>query len=582
MTRYERIKREVEEEEEFDVSEIDAARSSLLAYCCAQYEPFAFPDHILLIIDHLERVERGEIKRLMIFAPPRHGKSETVSKLFPAWYLGRNPTKEVAIATYGQDLSNEIGTSLHNRVNSPVYREIFPSAVPSTTTNSIRKMRNIKGGGYFVVGVGGSLTGRGADLRILDDPIKGRQEADSDTSQKYVWDWWTSVFTTRGEQAINEEGSSTDTDDSPIVIILTRWSEKDIVQKLIDKENEEGDLGDQWTILNLPAICESEDDPLGRTVATDPLDPSTWTDEMALWPGKYNAKKLARLMMAVGPRDWNSLYQQHPSSAEGNLFKRASWIFYGDKIPSDCNLPVQSWDMSYKKKTDSDFVVGLIGSRKGSRIYLQDMIRRRMNYPETERTVIRVSCVDWPRTTAKYIEEKANGQPIIDSLSSVIAGIIPVKPEVLGSKDARHEAAARYQQAGCIAVPGTDEKHCPQWVKVLIEECASIGGSPKHDDIADSLAQMVLMELGKPDLDGLLKYMEEQLKSEGLEGLIDKPHPADMYAEIEKTGELPSDDDPRFFADMFDDELFDAQDRFAITDFDNSPMAKRLRKNMGE
>lgn len=491
---------------EQELTEAEICRSDLIAYCIAQYPKFVYPRHIKLIAEHLERVERGEIVRLMIFAPPRHGKSELVSKLFPCWYMGRNPDKTVAVATYGQTLSNKIGLSLNQRMNSEVFQEIFPDCRPINESNSITNTVTTKGGGFMATSVGGGLTGTGGHLRILDDPNKNRQDANSETIQETQWDWWTSVFATRGEQDIKGDDEETAQEDkSPIVVILTRWSDKDIAKRLLDQQEANGGKGAQWVVLNLEAICESEDDPLGRPVVPDPTNSDTWEDKHALWPQKYSARILASICLEQGWADWNALFQQRPSSASGDLFLREGWKRYKE-LPDGCERPVMSWDMSYKDKKKSDFVVGLVAVKHGANVYIIDRIKGRMNYPATEKKFIE-ACLKYPKATAKWVELKANGQPIVDSLSSVISGIIGVDPESLGSKDTRWQAAARYQQAGNIFLPEGET-----WVDNFIEECAAVPNG-RYDDDADAFAMLMLMLLGQPSNDALLKLYEREVKA---------------------------------------------------------------------
>lgn len=521
-----------------EISEIELCRQDLIQYCIAQYPSFVFPQHILIIAEHLEKVARGEINRLMIFAPPRHGKSELVSKLFPAWYIGFHKGKNtVAVTTYGQDLSNEIGRALQARMNSETYAEIFPESVPSDNANAITRLVTVNGGGFLTVGIGGALTGKGAHLRICDDPNKNREEADSDTEQEKQWSWWTSVFMTRGEpNQIGADGTSND-EDSPIILILTRWSDKDIAKKLIEQQKEEMKAGldtDRWTILDLDAICEEKKDfftgeiipdPLGRPIVPDPADTTTWEDKHALWPEKYSAKRLAKLRHAVGIRDWNALYQQHPSSATGDIYLRSTWQFYQvGGIPPDASRPVQSWDCNYKVTESSDFVSGLVGRvRKKTSVYLMDRFRGRWKLAVLCQKLIEAKKL-YPETSAIYIEEKANGQPVIETLSKEIPGIIAVEPRTLGSKDARNEAAAKYQNAGNIYLPLGEP-----WVDEFIEELASYPNGA-HDDDADAFAQLVLMELGQPSTDALIRFIENELTKEGIDvSKIDKTDPFSIY-----------------------------------------------------
>jgi predicted phage terminase large subunit-like protein len=513
-----------------EISERDLCRQDLLAYCVAVMPNFAFPRHIILTATYLEKVARGEIKRLMIFAPPRHGKSELVSKLFPSFYIGVKQGKHtVALATYGQDLSNEIGISLQNRMNSDVYKEIFPESVPSDSANSIKRLVTVNGGGYICTAVGGALTGKGGHLRVLDDPNKNREEADSDLEQKKQWDWWTSVFMTRGEVDIKPDGTSSGDDEGPIVIILTRWSDKDIARRLLDLEKEQIEAGlpiEPWTVLNLEAICESDNDPLGRPKVADINDPTSWKDENALWPEKYSAVALAKLRWAVGARDFNSLFQQHPSSAEGELFKRELWGgFY--QVPPECDRPVQSWDCNYKETDGSDFAVGLVARvRKKTSVYLIDRVKGRWPFPLLCEEVRKMKR-KYPDSTAIYIEEKANGRPVIDTLSKEIPGIIAVEPKVLGSKDSRHQAAAKYQNSGVIYLPLD-----AVWRDDFIECMAPIGANPKFDDDADAFAQLVLMELGQPTVDGMLRFAEKLLAEQGVEFDTMELDPNDPYDSV--------------------------------------------------
>jgi predicted phage terminase large subunit-like protein len=517
--------------------ELDYCRSSFLSYCIAQYSDFVAPRHIIHIAKKLEAVERGEIKRLMIFAPPRHGKSETTTKLFPAWFIGRNPKKFVAIASYGQDLSDQIGNALNQRLNSDVFKEVFPNCKMSPSSNGIRQTMTTQGGGFFVVGVGGALTGRGANLRIIDDPNKGWEDANSDDAQKKQWDWWTSVFYTRGNQQISEEGISTEEDDSPIIIILTRWSDKDLASKLIKKMNDEKNVpnSDKWEIVDLPAISISDNDCLGRPPAKNPEDPTTWIDANALWPGMMGAKKLGLIKSGVGPQVWNSLYQQRPSSSDGNLFLRTKWQWY-QELPDDCNRPVQAWDCNYHKTTDSDFAVGITAAKRNTNsIYLINRRKGRWTFPELCAQVIEEKRA-YPETTAIYIERKAAGQPVIDTVSLTIPGIIAVDPETLGSKDSRWQSAAHYQQAGNFYLPlGV------LWTDEFVEVMSSIPNG-EYDDDADAFAMLVLKELGAFQVDALLRVLEQQLREMGIdvkalnsEASVDNPYAVYEIAKKSKT-----------------------------------------------
>jgi predicted phage terminase large subunit-like protein len=240
--------------------------------------------HHQLIADKLEAVERGDIDRLMIFMPPRHGKSELASKRFPAWCLGRNPTRQIIAASYNSDLANDFGRNVRNIVDEPEFREVFPSVTLATDSHAANRMNTSHGGAYVAAGVGTAVTGRGAHIALIDDPFKDREEADSERRRDIVWDWYRSTLFTR----LMPGGA--------IVLIQTRWHEDDLAGRLLESE------ADQWEVLELPAID---------------------TDGKALWPEWYDERALERIKATVGPREWSALYQQRPQPDEGTFFQRA-------------------------------------------------------------------------------------------------------------------------------------------------------------------------------------------------------------------------------------------------------------------
>ncbi len=274
----------------------DFAFSRLVAYAAYQWPGYKAAAHHRLIARKLEAVERGEIKRLMISMPPRHGKSMLASEFFPAWYMGRNPDHYVVAATYGQDLADDFGRKVKNQIEGDVFRAVFPGVKLSDDSRSARRFHvdgtDIKGGfeyevsqrgAYYAVGIGGPLTGRGAHLLLIDDPVKDRQDAESESSRISVKDWFRSVAYTR----LMPGGA--------IIVIQTRWHEDDLSGWLLTELAEEG-----WDVLSLPAL----------------------DGEKALWPEKYDYKALLRIKRAVGNRDWNSLYQQNPMPDDGTFFKK--------------------------------------------------------------------------------------------------------------------------------------------------------------------------------------------------------------------------------------------------------------------
>lgn len=257
------------------------ARTSLLAFTSYTNPQYEAARHHRLIAAKLEAVERGEIDRLMIFMPPRHGKSELASKRFPAWCLGRNPKRQIIAASYNSDLANDFGRNVRNIVDEPEFREVFDVTL-ATDSHAANRMNTNHGGAYVAAGVGTAVTGRGAHIALIDDPFKDREEADSERRRELVWDWYRSTLFTR----LMPGGA--------IVLIQTRWHEDDLAGRLLDSEGD-------WDVLELPAID---------------------ADGAALWPEWYNERALARIKATIGPREWSALYQQRPQPDDGTFFQR--------------------------------------------------------------------------------------------------------------------------------------------------------------------------------------------------------------------------------------------------------------------
>lgn len=272
----------------------DIAFSSLIGYAAAQFPRYHAAPHHRLIAKKLEQVERGEIKRLIISMPPRHGKSMLASEFFPAWFLGRNPDKYVIAASYAQELSDDFGRKVRNQLQDSTFKAVFGNVSMSDDSTSSKRFNLEAGGAYFAIGVGGVATGRGAHLLIIDDPVKNREEAESETYRRKAWDWYTSTAYTR----LMPDGA--------IVIIMTRWHEDDLVGKILTEHAHEG-----WEVLELPAINDKGE---------------------ALWKEQYPIEILHNIQKTIGQRDWSALYQQKPTPDEGDYFKR-EWFRWYEQLP---------------------------------------------------------------------------------------------------------------------------------------------------------------------------------------------------------------------------------------------------------
>ena len=410
--------------------------------------------HLDLVCAELEKVLSGETKRLMIFMPPRHGKSMSVTATFPSYFLGKNPDKRVIEVSYGDDLAKEFGASNRNKI-AEFGMDLF--GVTLSQAQSMKVDWKIEGheGGMISVGVGGGITGKGADLLIIDDPIKNREEAESETyRRKLLAEWKSSIYTRLHP-------------DAAIIIILTRWHEDDLAGSILSDDSR-----DEWKILSLPCICDSEDDILGRKLG-DPLWPEHGFDE----------KWCADTKRAVGSYAWASLYQQRPSPPEGGILKRGLFKFY-TKAPENLSQAIQSWDCTFKKADSNDFVAGHVWAKKGANYYLLDRIHDRMGISDTMLGV-ETFASKWPNARAKCIEEAANGAAVIELLSKKISGLIPVTP--MGGKVSRAQAIVPYLEAGNIFLP---HPSVAPWIHDFIEECAAFPNAA-HDDDVDAMTQAI-------------------------------------------------------------------------------------------
>lgn len=414
----------------------------------------------------LVAVSEKKSPRLMLCMPPRHGKSELASRRFPAYVFGRYPDMSIIGTSYSADLASRLNRDVQRIIEQPEYAAIFPESTLSAknirTVPSGNYLRNsdlfeIVGhkGSYRSAGVGGGITGMGGDILIVDDPFKDRAEADSPTIRRKVWEWYTSTLYTR----LAPGGG--------ILVINTRWHMDDLSGHLL--ESARMGEGDQWRVVNFPAIAEQDEEHRKKGEA--------------LHPERYPLEQLEAIRKAIGTRDWEALYQQHPTPDGGNIFK-AEWLrFWLPKdLPAKFDQVLISWDMTFKDGDDTDFVVGQVWGRKGADRYLLDQVRARMGFTETL-SAFRGLADKWPQATRKLVEDKANGPAVIDSLKHHVTGIIPVEPD--GSKTARAHAVTALFEAGNVHIP--HPQHCP-WASDYVAELTQFPGAA-HDDQVDATTQ---------------------------------------------------------------------------------------------
>jgi len=398
----------------------------------------------------------------------------TVTETFPSYFIGRNPDRRVIATSYGDSLARKFGRLNRQKVDD-FGADVFGLAVSkgsASITNWTVDKRNSKNewetrrGGMISTGIQGTMTGEGADLFIVDDPVKNRREADSETYQEMVWSEYQSTIQTR----LQPKGS--------IIIIVTRWNERDLVGRILEQER------DQWEVLSLAAVCEEPGkdeppDPLGRNIG------------QSLWPQSgYNEEWADKKKISVGGRVWASLYQQRPTSAEGSIFKRSYWKFYRE-LPEVLHK-IQTWDTGAKEKQDSDPSACLTAAACKNGYYLIDRLKRKMEYPE----IILQMKLQWAKHNISeaplerlVVEDASTGQSAIPSLRMETA--LPVFGWTPKGKILQANSVSPLLEAGKVFLP-VDDKGVPlPWAAEMIEECAKFPNA-KHDEDVDILCMALL------------------------------------------------------------------------------------------
>jgi predicted phage terminase large subunit-like protein len=444
-------------EEEFALNGPSGPPMSFRDFVCAVRPRYQWYRHCEILAATLQRVADGDLHRLMVFMPPRHGKSELASRLFPAYYLYRWPERFVGLGSYAAALAYSF---------SRICRENYlqGGGIIKDDSGQIQHWETTKGGGLWAAGVGGPITGKGYHLGLIDDPLKNSQEAFSQTIRRGQQEWYDSTFATR-----EEPGGAQ-------IVILTRWHEDDLAGWLLNREQmEDNETPEQWHVVNFPAIAEAKPIALPPTCT---LEPDWRSEGEPLCPERYPLPKLERFKK--NPYFWSALFQQRPSPLDGDYFKRAWWQWYS-AAPEGMTVAL-SFDCAFKETSSSDYVVGQVWGKLGADYYLLDQIRDRTDINGTLQMVQSLS-TKWPQAKAKLIEDKANGSAVIDLLKRKIPGLIAVQPE--GGKVVRAVAVSPYVESGNV--------HLPQgkaWASDFVEECAAFPNGA-HDDQVDAMTQAI-------------------------------------------------------------------------------------------
>ena len=419
-------------------------------------------NYLILICDmvqaHVERTlinSYGRIPRILILSvPPQHGKSMTISETLPSWYLGKWSKRRVLAVSYGVDLAERFGRRNREKVQQ-FGKDLFGITLNTRMSGVTDWELDNHVGSMRCRGIESGITGQPGDLIVVDDPIKNREQAESQTYRDKIYAEFRDSIWTRLQA------------DACIVLIQTRWHEDDLAGRLLK------DVPELCHELNLP--CEAEEnDPLGRKVG-EALAPDLGKDDN--WLREFKLM----YMNQEGSRSWLALFQGRPTAASGNMIKRSWWKYY-DKMPDHFDEMLQSWDCTFKDAKTSDYVVGTVWGRVSSRYYLLDLVRDRMDITVTMAS-IRNMTAKWPRALTKLIEDKANGSAVIQMLQTSIPGLLPVNPS--GGKIARAAAVSPAIESGNVFIPSPEL--CP-WVINYVEEWSAFPNG-SNDDQVDSSTQ---------------------------------------------------------------------------------------------
>ena len=395
----------------------------------------------------------GKIKRLIINMPPRHTKSEFASYLLPAWMIGNNPKLKIIQATHTADLAIDFGRKTKNLVDDKNYQELFKTRLQEDS-QAAGKWKTEQGGEYFAAGVGGAITGRGADLLIIDDPHKEQDvRADGKAFDKAM-NWYTA-----GPRQRLQPGGA-------IVIVMTRWSTKDVTGQLLKAQSEEG--SDQWEVVELPAIL-----PNGKPV----------------WPEFWKMEELLKTKASIPVSNWLAQYMQQPTAEEGAILKRDWWMDWEGQYPPKIEYTVMSMDTAFTKSTTSDYSAitmwGVFNTEDtGQNIILLNAFKGRFEFPELRRVALE-EYQDW-RPDMVIIEAKASGLPLTHELRQMDIPVINFTPSKGNDKHTRVNSVAPLFESGKVWAPMHEH-----FAQEVVEECASFPFGD-HDDYVDSTTQAIM------------------------------------------------------------------------------------------
>ncbi len=430
-----------------------AAQDNFLNFVRVMWPDFVKGPHHSKTAAKLQELADGKIKRLIVNMPPRHTKSEFASFLFPAFMMGMNPKLKIIQTTHTAELAYRFGRKVRNLMGTGEYKNVFENVNLSADSKAAGRWETNYGGEYFAAGVGGAITGRGADLLIIDDP-HSEQDALSETAMDSAYEWYTS-----GPRQRLQPGGR-------ILIVMTRWSTKDLTGQLMKAQTEP--KADQWEVVEFPAILPSNE---------------------PIWPQYWKLEELESVKASLTEQKWQAQWQQNPVSEEGSIIKREWWKIWEEEDPPEMVHIIQSYDTAFSKKETADFSAistwGIFYPKNSYKPHaiLMDCKKGRWDFPELKKTAMEEYRYWDPETI--LIEAKASGMPLTDELRSMGIPVVNFTPSRGNDKHVRVNSVAPLFEAGMVWRP--DER----WAEEMVEECAAFPFG-EHDDLVDSMTQAML------------------------------------------------------------------------------------------
>ena len=426
--------------------------NDFLKFVKSVWPDFIQGDHHKKIADQFNRLARGDINRLIINMPPRHTKSEFASFLLPAWMIGKNPKLKIIQTTHTAELAVRFGRKAKTLIDSEDYQKIFQTRLREDS-QAAGRWETEQGGEYFAAGVGGAITGRGADLLIIDDP-HSEQDAMNPEALERAYEWYTS-----GPRQRLQPGGK-------IVVVMTRWSVKDLTAQLIKSSAEA--KADKWELIEFPAILPTN---------------------QAVWPEYWKLSELESVKASLSVQKWNAQWMQNPTAEEGSIIKREWWRVWDKPYIPALDHVIQSYDTAFLKKESADYSAittwGVFRLNEDSEpnLILLDAYKERLEFPELKRKALEQYTYWNPETV--IIEAKASGLPLTYELRKMGIPVVNFTPSKGNDKHARVNAVAPLFESGQIWAP--DQKFAEE----VVEECAAFPYGD-NDDLVDSMTQAVM------------------------------------------------------------------------------------------